>query len=390
MPKSVLILGAGPGGLHAAERLRSMLAEDDRVVIVDRRDEQYLGVSFLNVMRGWRTPAEITIQPSVLRERNVYFIKATVEGIDLERKRVKIDNGGADLGYDALVVALGAELSPQSVPGLAEAIASESGGEYYTRDGAARLHDLLEQFHEGRVAIVVSRLPYKCPPAPYEGALLVDDLLRGRGMRDTSTIDVYTPEPAPIAPGGPAVSEAVRQLLTARDITLHTSAALVSVDPESRSLSFSGNVQASYDLLITVPPHVPPAVVRASPLGSNGWIEIDRATMRTSVEHVWAIGDVTLLRLPNGMPMPKAAVFAAGEAEAAARDIARSFGYDAPEPDFDGRGRCWFLTAEGEAGYVDGEFLHEPKPAVTLLSPTKANFAAMTEDERRWLAHWRE
>ncbi len=149
-------------------------------------------------------------------------------------------------------------------------------------------------------------------------------------------------------------------------------------------------MSATYDLLIAVPPHMPPTVVRDSPLGANGWIEIDRRTMRTAANDVWAIGDVTLLRLPNGMPLPKAAVFAIGEAEAAARDIARSFGYDAPDPDFDGRGRCWFLTGDSQAGYVEGDFLHEPNPAVFLQMPTSASFVAMQEDERRWLEHWRE
>ena len=157
-----------------------------------------------------------------------------------------------------------------------------------------------------------------------------------------------------------------------------------------RSISFEGGATLNYDLLIVVPPHVSPAVVRESPLGERGWIEIDRHTMRTADDRVWAIGDVTLLRLPNGMPMPKAAVFATGEAEAAVRDIARSFGYEAPEPNFDGRGRCWFATGNDRAGYVEGDFLHDPTPLVALHSPTEANFQSLLADERSWLDHWQK
>ncbi len=389
MSRTVLILGAGPGGLHAAERLRALLREDDRIVIVDRRDEQYLGVSFLGVMRGWHTPEEITIQPSVLRERGVYFIQSEIEAIDPPNARVQLRTTQAPLGYDALVVALGAELAPRNIPGLPEAISGKHGGEYYSRAGAERLRRLLRSFGGGKVAVVVAGLPYKCPPAPYEGALLIDDLLRETGIRDRSSIDVFTPEPAPIALGGPPVSDAIRALLAEHDITLHVSARLESVDAPERSVAFGGGETANYDLLIVVPPHVPPVVIRQSALGETGWIEIDRHTMRTAVDGVWAIGDITLLRMPNGMPMPKAAVFATGEAEAAARDVARSFGYDAPDPNFDGRGRCWFATGNDEAGYVEGEFLHEPNPLVALHPSSSANFDMLLEDERRWLDHWR-
>jgi sulfide:quinone oxidoreductase len=388
--RTVLILGAGPGGLQAAERLRALLPDDDRIVIVDRRDEQYLGVSFLGVMRGWHSADEITIHPSILREREIYFIQSEIEQIDAEERRVHLQHSATPLGYDALIVALGAELAPGQIPGLSEAISSNNGGEYYSRDGASRLNRLLTTFDGGRVAIVVARLPYKCPPAPYEGALLIDDLLRERGRRGRSSVDVFTPEPSPIAAGGPVVGDAIRELLAEHDITLHISATLNAVDSTARSLSFDGGQRAGYDLLVAIPPHVPPSVVRNSPLGGQGWIEINRHTMRSEVDGVWAIGDVTLLRLLNGMPMPKAAVFAVGQAEAAARDIARSFGYDAPEPDFDGRGRCWFATGNRQAGYVEGAFLHEPSPRVALHPATSANFDALLDDERHWIDHWRE
>ena len=136
MPRTVLILGAGPGGLRAAEELRSLLPDEDRIVIVDRRDEQYLGVSLLGVMAGWHPPAEVTIHPSVLRERGVYFIQAEIESIDTENHRVYVSGTSAPLGYDALIVALGAELAPDQIDGLNTALESEHGGEYYTRDGA--------------------------------------------------------------------------------------------------------------------------------------------------------------------------------------------------------------------------------------------------------------
>ncbi len=275
MARTVLILGAGPGGLHAAETLRSLLDDEDRIVIVDRKDEQYLGVSFLGVMAGWHTPDQITIHPSVLRERGVYFIQSEIESIDTDNHRVMVSGTTAPLGYDALVVALGAQLAPGQVDGLGAALESDRGGEFYTREGAHRLHRLLEEFAGGKVVVLVSRLPYKCPPAPYEGALLVDDLLRARGLRNSSAIDLFTPESAPIAPGGPPVSDAVRSLMTQRDITVHTSATVTSIDCEARTIAFEGG-----EVVVVRPadrdsaPRSPSG--RASIQARSEWLDRDR------------------------------------------------------------------------------------------------------------------
>ena len=66
-----------------------------------------------------------------------------------------------------------AQLAPEALPGLAEA-----GHTFYTLEGAERLHAALESFTGGTVAVVVSALPYKCPGAPHEGAMLLGDYFR--------------------------------------------------------------------------------------------------------------------------------------------------------------------------------------------------------------------
>src|SRR5207253_3443570 len=108
-------------------------------------------------------------------------------------KRVETEVGSFDA--DILVVALGADLDPAATPGLVE-----GGHEFYTVSGAFALRDVLERFTGGRVIVAVTSTPFKCPPAPSETALLINDFLTERGLRDGSQIPLVMPLPVPIPP----------------------------------------------------------------------------------------------------------------------------------------------------------------------------------------------
>lgn len=256
-------------------------------------------------------------------------------------------------------------------------------------EGALALRERLRAFTGGRVCLVVSRLPYKCPAAPYEGSLLVDDLLRERGLRGSAEIDVYTPESLPMPVAGPTVGHAVVEILRARGIGFHPNMELQGVVPERRELRFASGQRVPCDLLVAIPPHRPPRPVAAARLGEQGWVPVEPRTLRTKAERVWAVGDVTALRLANGLLLPKAAVFARDQAEVVARDVARHLGYDAPEPFFAGEGRCWLDVGGRQAAYAVGHFLEEPGPVVTLHGISPKHHAEKQEEERAWIRRWR-
>lgn len=204
--------------------------------------------------------------------------------IDPERKAVLA--GDRELRYDALVVALGAALAPETFPGYAEA-----AHDFFDLDGAAALAEALRTLDDGRVVVAIPGLPYKCPAAPYEAALLVDAVLRRRGLRERSEVAVFTPEPQPMPVAGPAMGMAVSGLV------------------------FADGARERFDLLAAVPPHRAPEAVRRSPLANEqGWITVDPTSLRTRYADTYAVGDVTQIVLANGKPLPKAGVFAHGEA----------------------------------------------------------------------------
>src|SRR5688572_24830779 len=64
MSKTVVVLGAGVGGLTVASRLRERLPDKDRILLIDRSFDGTLGLSLLWIMRGWRTPEDVRVRPA--------------------------------------------------------------------------------------------------------------------------------------------------------------------------------------------------------------------------------------------------------------------------------------------------------------------------------------
>src|SRR3972149_12262975 len=142
-----------------------------------------------------------------------------------------------------------------------------------------------------------------------------------RHMRHNVELAIYTPEPQPLPVAGPALGEVVQELLAHKGIQFHPKTQLSAV--EGSQLSFADGSSAPFDLLVTVPPHRTPQLVRDAGLtDESGWVPVDQHTLGTQHEGVFAIGDVTRIPLPDGMALPKAGVFAHGEAEVVARNIA--------------------------------------------------------------------
>jgi sulfide:quinone oxidoreductase len=386
--RTVVVLGAGVGGLTAAVELRTCLPDTDRIVLVDRSFSGSLGLSSLWVLRGWRTLDQVRVRPTEAALPGVSMVTAEVERIDTDTRTVHCDPDGP-IGYDALVVALGAELDPASVPGLDEALLSEQAGQFYTPEAAAQLHRRVETRESGRLGVLVAAVPFKCPAAPYEGAFLIADLLGERFTGGAVSVDVYTPEPLPMPVAGPDVGKALVGMLEAKGIGFHSGKEATSVDPRTRTVSFAGDTTELFDLIAVVPPHSAPAAVRESALsGPAGWIPVDSSTLKTPASDAWAIGDNTALMLPIGKPLPKAAIFAEAEGTVAAHQVARHLGYDAPDTRFAGVGECYVEIGRGMAAKGVGEFLATPAPRVTLHDPSTAFHDEKVQQERDWLSRW--
>jgi sulfide:quinone oxidoreductase len=376
----VLILGGGVGGVVAATRLRQRLAREDRVILIDRQRQHVFQPSLLWLTVGKREPDRIQRPLERLTRKGIQVIASEVSALDPEHKRVRVN--GEDLEADAVVVTVGADLVPESIPGLADA-----GHNLYTVAGAVAARDALTRFAGGRVIVLTAAPAYKCPAAPYEAAMLVNDQLRRRGT--SSAVEIFAAEPGPMGTAGAQVSSAVRSMVEAQGILYHPTHQIARADGSARMLHFTNGVTASYDLLLYVPPHRAPAVVRESGLlGESGWIAVDARTLKTEFPGVFAIGDVTGIPLPSGKFLPKAGVFADAEAKVVADNITAEWTGRTPDRSFDGIGACFIETGSGKAGYGAGNFYASPQPDISLHAPSVWWHIGKVMFEKRWLRQW--
>jgi sulfide:quinone oxidoreductase len=355
--KHVLILGAGFAGLELASRLSESLADEVRVTLIDQNDSFSFGFSKLDVMLGRRAPADIRLHYREISKEGVEFRQEVVTSIDPEGRRVHTDADAYEA--DILAVALGADYDFAATPGF------EAGGfEYYSVAGAERLRDALPDFESGRIVIGILGHPFKCPPAPFEGALLVHDLLTERGIRDATEIRVFGPMAAPV-PVTKQVSQAFLEILSERRIEYVPKQLVVRLDPQAKEAELAGGETVPYDLFIGVPIHRVPEVVERSGLAVDGWVPVDRANLATRFPGVYAIGDLA------GLPMAKAGVFAEAAARVVADDIAATLHGTELEQPYEGAGNCFIEFGGGMVGKVEANFLGGPEPTARLVGPSR-------------------
>lgn len=389
MAQSILILGGGFGGIAAANTLRRILPRDNTITVLDRESRFLVGAGKTWVMLGERKVEEITQSRAALLEPGVRFLQGEAQGLDLRARTVLTDTG--ELHWDYLIIALGAEFNSAAVPGLAAAHT------FYTLEGAQRLQPVLADFNGGDVALLIPKTPFKCPAAPYEAALLLGEFFAARGRAADVRLAVYTVEGAPMATGGAEVGAFVRAELAAKGIGYFTQKNVARVDVAARRIEFADGSSAPADLLIHVPPHQAPAIVREARLtNAAGWVPVDPHTLEVqhadAGERVFAVGDITSVPLPGRfkpdvpLSLPKAGVMAVGHGIVAAQHIASRILGIATDAKFDGQGFCYLETGGGTAVKAEGDFFALPHPVMKKRQPDAKQLAHKLDWVRHHLA----
>ena len=375
MTTSVLVLGAGFGGLELSSRLSHGLGDQVEVTLIDRADAFVFGFSKLDVMFGKLAPEAVRLRYRDLTTPHVRFRQETITTIDPEARRVvtDLDTYQADL----LVVALGADYDLAATPGLAEV-----GHEFYSVPGAEALRDVLPSFRAGTAIVGVCGAPFKCPPAPSEAAILLDEYLRERGVRDDVRIEVVIPFGTPVPPSR-ATSEAILARFAERGIEFVRDRKVAALDPATREAVLDDGSRLPFDLFLGIPVHRAPAVVEDSGLTKGGWIPVDPGTLATRFPGVYAVGDVT------SVGTPKAGVFAERAARVVADQlVARIRGASEP-PGYDGTGSCYIEFGGREVARVDVDFFSTPgHPTGTFTPPSVSTAAEKVEFGTIRRARW--
>ena len=162
-------------------------------------------------------------------------------------------------------------------------------------------------------------------------------------------------------------------MLKEHDIKYYPQQKVQRIKSGDRKIVFEGG-EAPFDLLVGIPPHAAPKVVREAGLtDETGWIPVEIDTLETRYPGVFAIGDVTSIKQPNptGLSLPKAGVFADEQGRVVAANIAAEIRGKDRSKRFDGKGFCYIEVGEGLAAYGSGNFYGYPGPTVYLEPPSR-------------------
>ena len=390
----ILIFGAGFGGLTAANFLQKNLSSlsesvEYQISIIDQKDYFMMGLVNLWILSGIRTLEDSKIDLNRLDKRGIRYLNNKITGIDIASKTVNIAGSStAKIKYDYLIIALGTEYAVEEINGFLE----NGGFNLYDPEQVPKLRERILSLKKGRIAICIASIPYKCPPAPYEASLLINDILVKNGTRDSIDIDIYTPTPISLPVAGAKVSQDVINLLSNNHVNFHPLHKIQTV-LDMGKIEFENGNSVDYDLLILIPSHKVPAIVRNSGLiaQEQNWINVDKFSLKTDYENVFAIGDVTEIKVNENVAIPKAGVFAEAQAKVVGQQIVDDIKYYKSKqlpPQFDGKGFCFMEVGNQKAGYVAVDMYHEHGPTTLLEPPSEESYKKKLDFERSKLSEW--
>ncbi|HEU13032.1 MAG TPA: NAD(P)/FAD-dependent oxidoreductase [Euryarchaeota archaeon] len=370
----VIIVGGGAGGTIVANRLSRLLSDmmdrgDLEIVVLDKSEYHYYQPGYLFVALGEEEPEHFIRKERELLDENIKFYHGDQgEVVKIMARENKLQTkDGKVWDYDYIVIALGSQPYPDAIPGLKEGSYS-----FYTLEDAIKLRDALYEFKSGKIVVGITMLPYKCLVAQYEILFALHDLFL-KEKRDAKFEYFF---PLKGTHQHPAVSQVGERWMVEKGIKIYAPFNVTKVDPDKKVIYSKENIEIKYDLLIVVPPHISPRVVRDSGL-ANMWIPTDPYTLKSNeYDNMYLLGDITDIQ-----GVPKAGSVADSQALVVAKNIASRIKKTGLVYKYDGSAFCFIMHSMDEAGYL---YMNYTKPPIISLPSKYAMWMKMLYNELYW------
>lgn len=333
----IVVIGAGLGGLPTAYELRHLLPHQHRITLISDTPQFTFLPSLPWVALGLTALESIQVKLlNRLEPRGIHWVQGRVEGIDPDKQQLMVNQ--EPLSYDYLVIATGAELALDAVPGLGP----DKG---YTQSVCNPHHALLAQQAWQRLleqpgALVVGAVPgASCFGPAYEFALLADHELRKHGWRDRVPITFVTPEPyaGHLGIGGMANSaKLVTTLMAEKGIEVIENVAVTAIEPDQIHLADGRTLPFAYAMLL--PAFRSPQFLQEVPglTDAGGFIPVLPTYQHPNYSSIYAVGVIVQLQPPEVTPLPvgvpKTGQMTEAMAMAVAHNIAIALGETSAQP----------------------------------------------------------
>ncbi|MFN7921176.1 MAG: FAD-dependent oxidoreductase [Bryobacteraceae bacterium] len=327
----VVVLGGGFAGLESAFYLRHKLHDKVDLTLVSDRDYFLFKPNTIYIPFG-EDPEKFKIPlDKPTHRKDIRFVQGTAQAIMTDPRKVLVN--GSEIPFDYLVVALGASMRPEEIPGMKEHAITVWTPEEMLRLRSAYLK-LIEDGLAGRRRKLLFLIPpnNRCAGPLYEMVLMTDTWLREHAIRSEVEITWATYEDNYIQAFGPRLNTVVMEEFHRRGIHGIKSVLVSHIEPEH--VHFRNGDVRPYDLLISFPPYIAHQWFQNLPTDQRGFIRVDRDTRRVQgFDRIFAVGDAA------DFPI-KQAFLALLQADAAAEQIAAEIEHRQPELAFEPMSMC--------------------------------------------------
>ncbi|MFX0113001.1 MAG: NAD(P)/FAD-dependent oxidoreductase [Candidatus Hodarchaeota archaeon] len=354
---AIVIIGGGTGGVIASNVLGRKIGKKASITLLSNRETILYEPDSLNrIFDGKGIEKQYKSLEKVVNKRVTIVIDPVVK-VDPETQIVHTKSG-KKFSYDYLLIASGAQYVYDRVPGYKEA-----AHHYHSPEAALELRASLDEFLETArnspevldIVTGVSDLPYKCPVATLEFALMTDHCFKKKKVRDK--VRIHYLSPLSTAFSIERVSNKIEKKFEKKDIELHTFFNVDSIDPEKKIISSLEGEEVSYDFLVLVPPHMGQNYIIDSKLGNeDGWVPVDRYTLEhNDYDNIYAIGDAT------DLPVSKSGSAAHHSAKIAAKRVISRIKGKKPKNKYNGEVQCFLMTSLSSSIFLDFSYTRQPR-----------------------------
>ena len=368
--KRIIVIGAGSGGVMAANRMRRQLSpEEAEITVLEKSERHIYQPGFVPLLFDLEKPENLVRPTKDVFLSGINLISDEATLISPKENKVTTARSG-DLLYDYLVIATGAQLYLDEPAGMKEGLEkAENVFTFYTLEGALKLRDALKRLDGGTIVSSAAEMPIKCLASPVKFILLAESIMRMKGKRDKYRFILAVPTLS-VPPNIEPYASALEAILKSRGIEVMLDFAPATVDSENGMLEDFKGGQVNFDLLSIIPPHEGQDLLQNSPEVGDpvGWVPCDKNSLRHSkVDNIYVIGDA------GNFPSGKTASGAREQARVLARRMKDQITGREPEAVYDGHTVCPIYTRYGRAMFA--EFNYDRS-----ISPAKESYV-------KWMIH---
>lgn len=346
----IVVIGAGPGGATVAGQLKRV-APDLNVTLIDR-DARYTTCFYSNhYIAGLRTFDSITHSFAGLKKLGIAVRRGTVRAIDLKKRIVQFGKV-QEVAYDILVVAPGIAIDYDSIRGYSEDVARQMPHAWQGGLQSKLLRARLEDMADGGTVVIASpKLPYRCPPGPYERACLIAHYLKTHKPKSKLVI-----LDAKLSFSKQPVFEEAFARYYKDIIEVHLSNdiddfGVSRVDVRTGEVYTPAGLTVKADVANIIPRQTAGAIARDAGFADGDWCPVQPDTFRSAIhDDVYVLGDAAIANA-----MPKSAFSAHSQAQVVTADILKRLDLKGADP-VTLANTCWSMLAPEDSVKIGAHY----------------------------------